>query len=283
MKTPKFLTKLAARLTPKPRKRYQAAVRAARPAQVEQYDDDDQPTTKLSSAFIVVLILHVVAVGGIYAFNSIKASRRNQEQAQIAPAANPANVTDAQKTASDLQNGNASAKPAATAGKPAAANPAAPRIAVAHPDAAASAPAATSPATTKPGVKTYQIKAGDNLTKIAFAFRITSADLLAANNMKPTDILKVGQTLSIPEPKSPVKPQAADAKKAGAPATVAPVADIAPTTTTPGLYFVKKGDTAHSIAKNYGISVDELLKVNKISDPKKLQLNQAIKLPMRKS
>ena len=281
MKTPKFLTKLAARLTPKPRKRYQAAVRAARPAQAEQYEDDDQPTTKLSSAFIVVLILHVVAVGGIYAFNSIKASRRNQEQAQTTPAPISSNVADIQKTAADSQTATAGAKPATTAGaKPAAANPAAQRTAATHPDSAAVAAAAASPAAVKPGVKTYQIKAGDNLTKIAFAFRVTSADLLAANNMKETDILHVGQTLTIPEPKTAVKPQAADAKKASTPATVA---DIAPTKTTPGLYFVKRGDTAHSIAKNYGISLDELLKVNKIADPKKLQLNQAIKLPIRKS
>ena len=28
---------------------------------------------KLSSAFVVVLVLHVVAVGGIYAFNALKA------------------------------------------------------------------------------------------------------------------------------------------------------------------------------------------------------------------
>ncbi|MEA3188101.1 MAG: hypothetical protein QOD99_1931, partial [Chthoniobacter sp.] len=33
----------------------------------------DEPNMKLSSAFVVVLVLHVVAVGGIYAFNSIKA------------------------------------------------------------------------------------------------------------------------------------------------------------------------------------------------------------------
>jgi hypothetical protein len=44
-------------------------------------DYDDEPQTKLSSAFVVVLILHVVAVGGIYAFNSIKAHRVAREAA----------------------------------------------------------------------------------------------------------------------------------------------------------------------------------------------------------
>src|SRR6188508_1020488 len=77
MKTPKFLSKLSAVLTPRPKKKLQATARAARHT-MEDYDAEE-PTTKLSSAFVVVLILHLVAVGGIYAFNSIKASRRDRD------------------------------------------------------------------------------------------------------------------------------------------------------------------------------------------------------------
>ena len=43
------------------------------------YDDYEEPTTKLSTAFVVVLVLHLVAVGGIYAFHSIKAKRREAD------------------------------------------------------------------------------------------------------------------------------------------------------------------------------------------------------------
>src|SRR5579862_10008460 len=77
MKTPKFLNKLSAVFTPRPKKRLQATARAARPA-MDDYDEEE-PTTNLSSAFVVVLVLHVVAVGGIYAFNSIKQSRKDHE------------------------------------------------------------------------------------------------------------------------------------------------------------------------------------------------------------
>src|SRR5580658_6325207 len=102
MKTPKFITTLSAILKPRPKKRLQATARAAR-RPVDDYDDEE-PTTKLSSAFVVVLILHVVAVGGIYAFNSIKASRRNHEQvlaaANAAPAANL-------KSAANVENASA--------------------------------------------------------------------------------------------------------------------------------------------------------------------------------
>src|SRR6187455_3233725 len=58
-----------------PPQKLQARVRASVASTADAYDDEE-PQTKLTSAFVVVLILHVVAVGGIYAFNQIKASRR---------------------------------------------------------------------------------------------------------------------------------------------------------------------------------------------------------------
>src|SRR5260221_6026479 len=89
MKKPKFFCKITEAFTARPKKRLQATARAARPA-MDDYDEEE-PTTNLSSAFVVVLVLHVVAVGGIYAFNSIKASRKDREAtappvAQTAPA-----------------------------------------------------------------------------------------------------------------------------------------------------------------------------------------------------
>ena len=74
MKMPK-LPKIAFRSPPEASARHATARRA--PAADDYYDEE--PKTNLSSAFVVVLILHVVAVGGIYAFNSIKAARRGSE------------------------------------------------------------------------------------------------------------------------------------------------------------------------------------------------------------
>ncbi len=266
MKTPKFLTKLSAVLTPRPKKRLQATARAARPA-MDDYDSEE-PTTKLSSAFIVVLILHVVAVGGIYAFNSIKASRRDRETAIAA-------VT--------------SAAPAPA--KPAPAKPAAkvdPPAAPAHAPLSATAARSTEALAPVPAVVTnkptasdhYVIKAGDNLTKIAFAYKITPTDLLEANHLKEGAKLQPGQSLIIPTPKTGAKPAVAETHKVEA---TPKQADVSPTKTTPGFYTVKKGDTPTSIAKNFGLTAEDLLKANKITDPKKLQLGQTLKVPPRKS
>lgn len=259
MKTPKFFCKIKETLTPRPKKRLQATARAARPA-MDDYDEEE-PTTNLSSAFVVVLVLHVVAVGGIYAFNSIKASRKDHEAtappiAQTAPA--PQKVV---------------AKNDAAAIAPAAAHPAAPAT---HPAEAAPAPA-LAPGKLATG-RQYQVKANDNLTKIAFAYGVAATDIMEANHLKEGALLHPGQTLTIPAAKTPAK--TAETHKTDA---TPKQADVPPTTTTPGFYTVKKGDTPTSIAHSFGLTTEELLKANKITDAKKLQIGQTLKVPPRKS
>ena len=250
MKTPKFLNKLSAILTPRPKKRLQATARAAR-RPMDDYDEEE-PTTKLSSAFVVVLILHVVAVGGIYAFNSIKASRKEREAAtEVSAPAAPAPVKAAQND------------------PPATVSP------IAHqstPSTVETAP--IPPVNTFGSGKTYTVKAGDNLTKIAFAYSVTPTEIIHANHLKDNAVLHAGQVLTIPEAKPTAKSETHSTPKQS---------DVAPTATTPGFYTVKKGDTATSIAHSFGLTTEELLKANRITEPKKLQPGQTLKVPPRKS
>jgi LysM repeat protein len=53
--------------------------------------------------------------------------------------------------------------------------------------------------------KTYTVKSGDTLTKVATAHKTTVKALRAANNLK-TDAIKVGQKLTIPAPPAPANP-----------------------------------------------------------------------------
>jgi LysM repeat protein len=52
---------------------------------------------------------------------------------------------------------------------------------------------------------------------------------------------------------------------------------VAPESTN--VHIVVKGDSLDKIAKTHGTSVSELMKLNKITDPKKLQIGQQITLP----
>jgi LysM repeat protein len=161
----------------KKQKKLQAATRAMSKRAVEEYEE---PNMRLSSAFIVVLMLHVVAVGGIYAFNSIKA----HQTSSAAPVAETEPV-----------------KPA-----PIEANPAPAPVPV-----------------------------------------LSQAREEAVS--KPADH-------KLPE--TSVKPGVRDSGQ---------------------VYTVAKGDNPVTIAKRLGVGYDELLKLNKIEDPKKLQIGQKLHLP----
>ena len=226
----------------KPRTRLQAS--ASRLTQPVYDDYEDEPTTKLSTAFVVVLVLHLVAVGGIYAFHSIKAHRREADGTAVAanPSASkksapaqPAPVAPAQE-----------AKAAAPAPVPAVAPVNKQAVAVQQP-AAAPAPVASAPVAQP--------------AKPAASGGIVDKSLSAAP-AAPSAVL--------PQPKAPA-PTAST--KAAAPLS----AETAQRT-----YTVAKGDNPVTIAKKMGVSSEELLKLNGLEDPKKLQIGQVLKVPAKK-
>ena len=63
--------------------------------------------------------------------------------------------------------------------------------------------------------------------------------------------------------------------------TVAPEAAPVPRilASAPKVHIVVKGEALEKIAKQYGITVAELQKLNNITDPKKLQVGQQLTLP----
>ena len=211
------------------RKVVRASARAMRGGEEEYYEAE--PNMKLSHAFMVVLILHVVAVGGIYAFNHIKVNK------------NPdliANLSGRFAKATGVASSTVAAAPVGPAPpqrQPGDADEPLPMIGSDVPVAATAA----SVATTKP-----------------------VAPLAASSAVAPA----VTQT-------SP--PKAAVASKA-APKS-APV--VATTAAAAGTYKVEKGDNPYKIAKKLGVTSQDLLKVNSIEDPTKLQIGQVLKVPAK--
>lgn len=258
---PAFLQRKAAK--PKPAMKLNAATATQRMKPgVDDYDDEE-PQTRLSSAFFVVLILHVVAVGGIYAFNSIKAHRRGLEPTTASTKAAP------EKPVAETAPAAPKTKGPATAETPV-------KTAV---TAAAPAQVATTPVS---NAKVYHVKPNDTLTKIAASLNVSIAELQFVNSPKELAMLRPGQIINVPTRRSA---EQAPAIEPPAPNPVAKktVETAAKSATAPATYEVQKGDTATSIAKRYGVTVDNLLKLNKVSDPKKLQLGQTLKIPAKKN
>src|SRR6059058_2529042 len=104
MKIPKFLKRQPKKL------RATTSRRPLRIAASANYDDMGEPNMKLSRALLIVLVLHVVAVAGIIAFNTIK-TRERAEISKAQPSATPAPVASASPASTALVRHDAS-KPA---------------------------------------------------------------------------------------------------------------------------------------------------------------------------
>jgi LysM repeat protein len=236
-------------LAPQPKKKVRKlAANAAHRLTPPAFEDyDEEPSTKLSTAFFVVLVLHLVAVGGIYAFHTIKSRRGNSEPQSAAVASQTA-------TAPSAPAAKPSAPPAPPAGNalPPQATQSAATAVTASKIASVPAPAPSPATATKLGA----VSSGN-------------VGVPAAATQKPAGATK-------PEPSGPsaviVQPKATPAAPAGA----EPVA-------SGKTYTVAKGDNPVTIAKRLGVSQEELLKVNGIEDPRKLQIGQVLKVPAKKA
>jgi LysM repeat protein len=285
----KKAVRMPLRRAPQRRRSATAPLRARAATVDEAYDDEEEdygaeeePNMKFSHALLVVLVLHIIAVGGVFAFNWMK-SRQGAEA--------PVAKTSAAEKASPSERAPRTEAPA----KPAPV-----------------AKAATIEGWTG---KTHTVQAGDTLIHIAAAYKTSVMAIEKENEITSTSMLRVGQVLKIPGTEKAAKTSetagssatkdAFLAAKAESPGTISavsrtaetaktaevktpakPVATAkpaeakAPTAAPSGdVYIVVKGDNPYTIAKKLKVSYTKLLEVNGIKDATKIQIGQKLKIP----
>lgn len=194
-----------------PKQKLQAIAR--RLPQRAAMEDFEEPTMSFVKALVVVVMLHLVAVGGIFAFESVKKAHKialpdsmpRSAQESAAPVENK-NDAGGLKNAGATVDGRESKLPARVATK------------------SVSETAKPVETARKKGVEEPATRAGT---------------------------------------KSPGKETSASAKDSGE------------------VYTVLKGDNPVAIARKFHVNYDELLKINKIEDPKKLQIGQKLRIPAK--
>jgi LysM repeat protein len=167
------------------------------------FEEMPEPNMKLSRALLIVLLLHIVAVSGIIAFNAIKT-----RESSFVPAS----------------SANAEPKPSATVSAANHTDGAKPQTAVVQkenapredlkpshsPSKLSSVAKATADKPVSSG-KTYIVKKGDNPVTIARKLKVPYDDLIALNHIEDARKLRIGQKLLIPKT---TKPKATNGKAA---------------------------------------------------------------------
>lgn len=314
--------------------------------------DVDQPQIRMSRAFAVMLILHLVAVGGLFAFHVFGKDDQNAEQqatrqAHASATTAPASAIPRAEVVGDISPAGSAAAPVAPL--PSATAP--PRAEVVPENSLVDANGTEH--------RAHKVRDGESKLLIAALYGVSVKELQEAN---PESTFQLGDSLTIPPhqrvigatadgandpnppiaviaatstdgpghqefvmkpgmeeiyerdetaaeeepgrpsvratpvtakpspratPKSAPRAAAADEEEHERPAkqVKTPPAKTKPatTTTTTGsrTHVVAKGDTVYNVSRRYGLTPAEVMKVNNISDPSKLQLGQVLKISVR--
>ncbi len=111
----------------------------------------------------------------------------------------------------------------------------------------------------------HVVQAGDTLFKLALLYGVTVDEIAAANGLADVDTLEVGQEIKIPEPGTViVEPTATP---------VPPTEEIT--------HIVQPGENLFRIGLRYGFTVMELADYNGITNPDRIEVGQAIRIPPR--
>src|SRR5205823_9977095 len=152
------------------------------------YEEMSALTVKLSQALLIVLLLHVVAVSGIIAFNALKTRQTSfTEEAPVntennpTPSVAPTIISDASNRRSSPAQKESTLRQAKESYSPSKS--------VAKDEHLKSAERAKAPARSG---KVYTVVKGDNLVTIAKKLKVSYDDLLALNQIEDPRKLKIG-------------------------------------------------------------------------------------------
>lgn len=207
----------------------------------------DTPDVRLTRIFGVVILLHLVAVGGIFAFKMV-------DKASEASAVKISSARQEMESAVQEQRATAAQVPVT----PVAEAPARPPV-----------PAPLRPDPSKPQ---YQVQAGDTLPVIAQRLGVSPEALRAKNGILSDNELYPGRYLDLPVKGEQAAPAAAPAKPVATPVA-------APAASRPGEYTVKAGDTPWAIARQFNVPFNKLMSENGIKNASSLQIGQKLRIP----
>ena len=231
---------------------------------------------KVSKIVLIVVVLHVLLIGGIFMFEGCSRSSAPtpdfaaNESLPLEPIGQPMSDYPAPVPVEQII-------PPATLSAPMPATIAQPQPIVATAPVAAPIveTAIVAPPPT-PSMQMYVVKKGDSLWKIAKNEGVKLGKLMSVNDMTKTTVLQIGRELQIPAETL--------SSRAGATIDTVPPNSIARSRADryseaiSETYSVKKGDSLWKIARNAGTTVAELKRVNSLQKDA-INIGQKLQIP----
>ncbi len=127
--------------------------------------------------------------------------------------------------------------------------------------------------------RSHKVGRGETLTTIARRYGVGTREVAELNGLTTTSKLRRGSTLRLPDARPPLMAgpsPGATRSPTAAPAPVMPSAVIAgavgavgadAAAAPPSIYVVRAGDSLFGIAARFGLSAEELMRVNRLRDP----------------
>ncbi len=125
----------------------------------------------------------------------------------------------------------------------------------------------------------YRVRRGDTLARISRRFGVRTGDIIAENNIRRPNRLRIGQVLTIPLYGSLIR-SANRSIRYRQPRDVPPPD---PSTHRAISYRIKRGDTLASISNRYGVSMANLQDWNKLSNPGDIVAGRAMTIYLPRS
>ena len=128
----------------------------------------------------------------------------------------------------------------------------------------------------------YKVKSGDTLTGVAQRYNIDLSDLATANNLKTNSNLILGRTITIPASGSVLAASSSNNQSSNSQNS----SSASSTASSSGKklgntesYKVKSGDGLIALARQFGVSVEDLATTNNLTTKAQLQRGQTLKVP----
>jgi len=235
-----------------------------------------------TTAFLIIIAIHIAGVGGIFAFS-------NQKPKAAAPAKTEAVAANPPAPKSDALARNEWPEPEAKPKVVATPAPVKKQIAESKPapkvnqkPATAQIPAKSNQATAVAAInpKPSTPKFDDSEKKKAFlATRTESKPATETRQAIPVAPSTTPLVASNTEAAAPITPAPVAVSKPIETTPPAPVAKAAPSAPRPSEYTLAAGDNLYMVSRKLQVSYNDLLQANGLSDPRQLRVGQKLKVP----